>query len=845
MSGRRPKWIEHQKKRRARALKIRIEDELERRGIQLEGSGHELAGPCPKCEGEDRFSINTEKQVWNCRQCKTDNEVGNVIGLVMWLDNCDYDAAVKTLTPAEPEPKPNGKGRELEKVVAAEYPYHDENGALAFVVERVEYKNADGSFALTESGKRKKSFRQKRPDPDHSGKWLWKVKGHVPIIPYRLPELKAAIARDEMIAIAEGEAKVDLLRSMGIAATTCPQGAESWEDEHSKYLEGGDVIILPDNDDIGRAHADQVAASLSQVAKTIKILELPNLPPKGDIVDWVAAGGTVETLRNLIAEAKSWIEGNLLNDAEPAASAASKLTIDIRAGERHLISDAIEKGLIRKRRPVYHRGGMLVEPLYRWEKTAEENRDTLVTQFLKLNELRLSYMVAKHVAKFRKWNEPKKRWNATNPPKDAIEQLLERGHWEFPTVKGIINSPTMRSDGSILIDEGYDPRTQLWYKSPGDIELPPIPARPTKKQAQASLDLLRQLLSGFPFRDDEGVSEAVAIAGLMTPVLRGAFDHTPAFLFLAPESGTGKTYLVTTISMIATGRHPMAIVGCVDKEEMEKRLQSAAFAAMPILNLNNLDFNLESSLLNQMITEDAVGIRLFGRNDQIVSCDCRGMTIFANGNNIAIVGDLVRRTLTAHLDAGMENPEERDFKFDPIELVKADRGKYLAAIFTITRAYIEAGWPQDSVATPLAGFGGWSRMVRGPLTWLGLSDPVVSLKEARQNDPNRAGVHRRSEALLDCYGTEKNFTSSDIYQKGQEMMPVMNGAPVFRYQELRDAFTGEKGGFSSNSIARFLAADLDRVSGDHKLKRVSPNESKHGHVYRMVGPRREPKGEVM
>src|SRR4051812_30976699 len=100
----------------------------------------------------------------------------------------------------------------------------------------------------------------------------------------------------------------------------------------------------------------------------------------------------------------------------------------------------------------------------------------------------------------------------------------------------------------------------------------------------------------------------------------------------------------------------------------------------------------------------------------------------SNGNNIRIMGDLVRRTLTSRLDAKSERPETRVFKFDPIDQIKADRGKFLAAVFTIARAYMVAECTSVEPA-PLAGFSGWSKMVREPLIWLGLSDPVMSMED--------------------------------------------------------------------------------------------------------------------
>jgi DNA primase len=84
-------------------------------------------------------------------------------------------------------------------------------------------------------------------------------------------------------------------------------GAGNWRSEHSAFLAGADVVIVPDNDEPGRDHADAVGTSLQGIAKSVRILELPGLEPKQDIVDWAGQGGTVEQLHDLIArEARPW-----------------------------------------------------------------------------------------------------------------------------------------------------------------------------------------------------------------------------------------------------------------------------------------------------------------------------------------------------------------------------------------------------------------------------------------------------------------------------------------------------------------------------------------------------------
>ncbi|WP_409187616.1 hypothetical protein [Bradyrhizobium sp. RDM4] len=223
-----------------------------------------------------------------------------------------------------------------------------------------------------------------------------------------------------------------------------------------------------------------------------------------------------------------------LNDS-PAAMSNEKRIIRYRPGDRHIVTNERERALIAAQCPVFYRGGVLVEPVWRWEKTAEKNRDALVTMLLRLNLQRLSYTTAKYAAIYHKYDGRTKKWAVIDPPKEVMEQLIERGHWDVPTVKGIVNSPTMRPDGSLLIQPGYDRTTQLWYKPAGDLELPIIPERPTQDDAQRALMLLTHLLIGFPFKDQ--VSKSVAVAGLLTAVLRGAFECAPLFLVLAPEPG--------------------------------------------------------------------------------------------------------------------------------------------------------------------------------------------------------------------------------------------------------------------------------------------------------------------
>ena len=331
-------WIEQ-----ARA--VPIEREIVRRGIELTREGVEYIGPCPLCGGDDRFAVNIKKQIFNCRGCKVG---GDVINLVRHLDGVGFVEACTTL--AGPPPQ-NGKDHivavEPRRVCVATYDYHDEDGTLLFKVERHEYRNPDGSSVLNKDGKRKKSFRQKRPDPNHPGKWINNIDGVRPVL-YKLPDVNEAIGNDHPIAIVEGEAKVDLLRSWDVPATCNAMGAGKWKLDHSEFFRDANVVVMPDNDDTGRNHADLVSASLQGIAKSIRVLELPGLPPKGDIVDWANAGGTVEQLYDLSKrEAKQWTPRAKAPELETrdAGDEPNKVywhgKVDFRESRPYLVQDVI------------------------------------------------------------------------------------------------------------------------------------------------------------------------------------------------------------------------------------------------------------------------------------------------------------------------------------------------------------------------------------------------------------------------------------------------------------------------------------------------------------------------
>jgi hypothetical protein len=205
-----------------------------------------------------------------------------------WLRDEGFDV------PAREASAQRGAPAHEQKIVAT-YDYVDEN--------------ADTVFQVVRFGPRK-DFRQRRPDPSGRDGWNWSVKG-VRQVPYRLPELIEAIALERVVFIAEGEKDVNALWKRDIPATCNAGGAGKWPAEFAPFFAGADVVILPDNDEAGRNHRDIVGASLKGVAKSVRVLELPGLPAKGDVSDWFQdCGGSGAALHELVGVmARPWTPG--------------------------------------------------------------------------------------------------------------------------------------------------------------------------------------------------------------------------------------------------------------------------------------------------------------------------------------------------------------------------------------------------------------------------------------------------------------------------------------------------------------------------------------------------------
>jgi putative DNA primase/helicase len=449
-------------------------------------------------------------------------------------------------------------------------------------------------------------------------------------------------------------------------------------------------------------------------------------------------------------------------------SLASAITITVTPGERHKAADGGIAALKAANVAFYQRGTALVRVCD--IKARSTSGDIILVPGIAEITPAILDRALSQVARWQRLDVKKQGMVRIDPPRLVISQILDMaGEWPFPALAGVIGCPTLRHDGSLLVAEGYDLATGLVLRSA--VAMPKISMSPTRRDAESAATLLIGLLAEFPFADD--ASRAVAMSMLLTPVLRGAMPVAPMHLVTAPQPGSGKSYLADTASMIATGERVAAVAVAPNPEETEKRLIGSALAGFPVIGLDNCRETLEGDFLCQVTERPLLQLRALGKSDKIRVTNT--FTTFANGNNVAVADDLVRRTICCALDANVENPECRTFHGDPLAVVRDHRGVYIAACITIARAYIAAGNPDR--LPPLPSYKEWSDLVRSPLVWLGFDDPVATMSTARNADPVRQDRVRAFEAWRNELGITDAYTAPEIIERAEAQWPY-DGSPA-------------------------------------------------------------------
>ena len=302
----------------------------------------------------------------------------------------------------------------------------------------------------------------------------------------------------------------------------------------------------------------------------------------------------------------------------------------------------------------------------------------------------------------REGKEAKTRQNVTLPDRVAELYLNMPDAWGLRRLDGIACTPLLHQDGSIQLHDGYDPQLKLWCEKVPEFQ---IPLNPTIHEARTALRDLRWKFRTFAFADGQriaasgsatpvvnidlaaGEDESAFLIMLLTAVCRPSLRLAPGLIIRAPTisgSGTGKGLLARALCLAAFGIQPRAMTLGTRQEEIEKRLTAALIGAEPVVFLDNVNgVVLKSDVLASAITERPASVRPLGTSNTVPLNS--SALIVLTGNGLQLSEDMARRFITVELDAGMEDPESRDFRGDFLGGVLAARSEILCYLLTIWR----------------------------------------------------------------------------------------------------------------------------------------------------------------
>jgi hypothetical protein len=496
--------------------------------------------------------------------------------------------------------------------------------------------------------------------------------------------------------------------------------------------------------------------------------------------------------------------------------------IDIDAKRFHENVETACKALA-KHPEVFQRGGELVRLIYISEaeaKAAQTETDApLVAGTPTIRRMSFASLLPflSSVATFRTTSakrddngNPKTRYS--KPDKDLVAAVHGAGVWPgMRTLKGIIETPLMRPDGSILQTPGYDPATGYLY-APGAARFPLIPTAPTRDDARAALAELSAVFVDFPYIDDP--SSVVPIAALLSVVARTAIKgNVPAFLFEAAIPGSGKGLQAEVVAQIATGRSISLYEFPASEEEAGKRVNAIARRGLPVFSFDNVKKGVPigGAALEAAVTcNGKLSIRILGLTEA-PDCDWYSVVLLT-GNNPSLCRDMVRRTLRSRLHPPVDGAVYQNPNL--VEHALAERPRLVSAALTLLRAYLVAGRP--ATIKRVRSFEAWSDLIPSAIVWAGGADAALSVPDADADESGEA-VH----ALIRAWPAGQTLGAESLLAilKGGAVagLPLL-GAESFAFQSALAGIVDAEFP-TANKIGRKLRAEKGVTCDGKELHR--------------------------
>jgi len=495
----------------------------------------------------------------------------------------------------------------------------------------------------------------------------------------------------------------------------------------------------------------------------------------------------------------------------------TKKTIRLEVGEKKSIIDQCIQ-VLADAQQLYVYSGQLVQIICDQSPNGANDKKTLkiiAIEALSLTEILMSLI------KFKRKNN-KGKWVDTNLTIDYSNTLLARNSWAIRELSGVIHTPSLRKDGTLITKNGFDEKSGL-YLDYNPSKFPDLKEKPNLSDAKKALELIKEPFKSFPFKAESDLS--TVIAAILTGLTRHSFDNAPLFLITSPKMGTGKGLIINAIAQLVTGHAASVMSQASDANEDRKRLMSLLLEGDSIICIDNIEKNFSSDALCSILTMPTFKDRLLGKS-QMVSASTQA-TFLATGNNVTVSGDLTRRVLPCTIDAQVERPYEREFTINPLSFIEKHRGELVNAALTIILAYQNAGCPPQKQLNSFGSFEEWSKSIRNALVWNGMQDPCLGLELWDQVDP----VKEELSAVLDSWyeiSQSSAITISELIKLAKQYLSdeyrsqhVKCSHPKVKIENLYNALFNvcEKNGtLNPQILGAWIRKNIERIEYNSKLE---------------------------
>ena len=463
---------------------------------------------------------------------------------------------------------------------------------------------------------------------------------------------------------------------------------------------------------------------------------------------------------------------------------------------RHVITDMQEILREYDGEPlIYQKNGRLVRVKF-MEERAQMDYFTKDTLAVTLNEY----------ADFYKARETKEGvfFTSMEPPLYLAKGILYAPRHHVPSLDFISASPLFAPDGSVAMEQGYNPKVKAYLHLADDLKVTDAEIDPTPENVEKSKTLIEEMIAEFPFEGEASRENAISL--LLLPFLRPLINaEIPLYVCDSSDPGTGKGLLIDSLLTPYLSHRPISnseITG----DEWRKQLTTLLEHNPDVIYFDNAH-TLDSTALASALTKGFWQDRRLGKNE-LVTSEIRAIFV-ANGNNVDISGEITRRVVWIRMVPNTEDPEEREFRIADLRQWVADhRRELIIAALTLINNWVKGGMREGELR--LGSFERWAAIMSGVMTANGYDQFMTNIPQLKSRvDKNRSAMREFVTAWHNEHGTHE-VTASQLFRLASMECDEDSGEEVGQ-GILSEQLTSNTRRGRANQLRNLLRKNTDRT----------------------------------